>query len=351
MAQKKSQLTRESTDLEKLMDLVENVLPGYCRNFFYAAHKLGNKTKLEYAKDLKTFFIFLSQRNPLCKGLEIKGISIEILDQLDSTDIDEYLNWLTSYETKSGEFHNNNATKARKLASLKSFYKYMVRKNYLSNNVAGIVERPDVTEEKDIIVFSQDEKVRLLDYIDYGNENLKGRAKALREKSKYRDLAIFTTLFGTGLRISELTGIDLEDLDLDEHTLFVHRKGNSNEIIYFGDEVENALTDYLDFGRNNFKPTEEEKALFISNRGTRINDRTIEIMLNNYCSELFGEGHRFTPHKCRATFGTQLYEETGDIYLTADVLGHKDVNTTRKHYAKMDKERRRIATQMVIRKD
>ena len=107
----------------------------------------------------------------------------------------------------------------------------------------------------------------------------------------------------------------------------------------------------MDYGRNIYKPSDEEKALFISNRGTRINDRTVEIMLDNYCSELFGAGHKFTPHKCRATFGTQLYEETGDIYLTADVLGHKDVNTTRKHYAKMDKARRRVAAQMVIRND
>lgn len=351
MAQKKSQITRDSKDLDKLMELVENVLPGYCRNFFYAAHRLGNKTKLEYAKDLKVFFTFLTQKNPLCKGLEIRAIPIDILDQLDSTDIDEYLNWLSIYETEAGEFHNSNATKARKLASLKSFYKYMVRKNYISNNVASIVERPDVTEEKEIIVFSQDEKVRLLDYIEYGSKDMKGRIKALREKAKYRDLAIFTTLFGTGLRISELTGIDMEDLDLDEQSIFVHRKGNSNEIIYFGKEVAASLKDYLDYGRNNYKPYEEEKALFISNRGTRINDRTVEIMLDNYCTELFGEGHKFTPHKCRATFGTQLYEETGDIYLTADVLGHKDVNTTRKHYAKMDKARRKVAAQMVIRND
>ena len=109
MAQKKSQVTRESIDLDKLMDLVENVLPGYCRNFFYAAHKLGNKTKLEYAKDLKTFFTFLSQKNPLCKELEIRDIPLDILDRLDSTDIDEYLNWLSKYETESGEFHNSNA--------------------------------------------------------------------------------------------------------------------------------------------------------------------------------------------------------------------------------------------------
>ena len=120
----------------------------------------------------------------------------------------------------------------------------------------------------------------------------------------------------------------------------------SNEtIIYFGEEVETALDEYLE-QRINIDPIENTDALFLSMQKKRISVRTVQKMVKKYAA-LVTSLKDISPHKLRSTYGTNLYRETGDIYLVADILGHKDVNTTKKHYAQMDDERRRKAAQIV----
>lgn len=335
---------------EKLMELME-ILPPYCSLYFMAANQtLLPKTRLEYAKDLKTFFTYLKQKNPLYKEKDIKDIPIDVLEKLDSTDIDEYLMWLEYYDLGDKRITNGNTGKARKLASLKSFYKFLCKRGKLKNNPVSLVDTPD-TKQRDhqILIFTTEEREALLNYIENGGPQMSKKEKEIHEKTKLRDYAIFMTFFGTGVRISELTGIDLEDIDFEYNSVIVHRKGGYNDIIYFGEEVRTALLAYIENGRDILHPPENEKACFISRKGTRFTSRGIELRLKDYADAVFGINNKFTPHKCRSTFGTQLYEETGDIYLVADVLGHKDVNTTRKHYAKMSEERKKRAATMSIR--
>ena len=118
--------------------------------------------------------------------------------------------------------------------------------------------------------------------------------------------------------------------------------------VFFGPEVENALITYLEQTRNGQTPLiGHENALFLSSQRKRISVRTVEDLVKKYSTQVTPNKH-ITPHKLRSTYGTNLYKETGDIYLVADVLGHKDVNTTKKHYAALGDDRRRQAATAVI---
>ena len=203
------------------------------------------------------------------------------------------------------------------------------------------------TEEKAIIQLDPDEVANLLDYMENYGSQLSGVQLYHYNKQKYRDLAIITLLLGTGVRVSELVGLNIGDVDFKNNGIRILRKGGNEMIVYFGQEVEKALTDYLELSRNGITPVAgHEEALFLSGQRKRISVDAVEKMVKKYASAVSVK--TITPHKLRSTYGTALYRETGDIYLVADVLGHADVNTTKKHYAKLSDARRRSASKAVI---
>ena len=191
----------------------------------------------------------------------------------------------------------------------------------------------------------------LLDYIEHCGESLSGQKRVYYEKTKERDLALVTLLLGTGIRVSECVGLDIEDVDFKNNGIRVTRKGGNEMIVYFGDEVAKALKNYLEV-RSGITPIAgHEHALFYSTQRRRMGVQAVENLVKKYAREITTT-KKITPHKLRSTYGTTLYQETGDIYLVADVLGHRDVNTTKKHYAAIDDNRRRkAATAVRLRED
>ena len=155
-----------------------------------------------------------------------------------------------------------------------------------------------------------------------------------------------TLLLGTGIRVSECVGLNLNDLDFGTGSMRIHRKGGKEVILYFGSEVEFALKDYLEEREQILPEQGHEEALFLSMQRKRLAVRSVENLVKKY-ARVVTPLKKITPHKLRSTYGTSLYRETGDIYLVADVLGHSDVNTTKKHYAALEDERRRSARNMV----
>jgi site-specific recombinase XerD len=150
---------------------------------------------------------------------------------------------------------------------------------------------------------------------------------------------------GTGIRISELVGIDMNDLDMDVNGFKITRKGGNQTILYFSDEVRQALDDYIDERAQN-PLLDNEPALFVSLQNKRITVRAVEKLVKKYASITSPLKH-ITPHKLRSTYGTNLYKETNDIYVVAEVLGHKDINTTKKHYAAISDDIKRAAANKV----
>ena len=201
--------------------------------------------------------------------------------------------------------------------------------------------------DKAIIRLDIDEVALLLDYVENCGKELTGQKKVYYEKTKTRDLAILTLLLGTGIRVSECVGLDINDIDFKNNGIKVTRKGGSEMVIYFGEEVRNALENYLETTRASATPLPDHvNALFLSAQRKRMGVQAIENMVKKYAKQVT-PNKKITPHKLRSTYGTSLYKETGDIYLVADVLGHKDVNTTKKHYAAIDDMRRRQAASAV----
>ncbi|MCR4705748.1 MAG: tyrosine-type recombinase/integrase, partial [Lachnospiraceae bacterium] len=199
--------------------------------------------------------------------------------------------------------------------------------------------------QKEIIRLDPNEVALLLDQVEDGSA-LTEKQKDFHKKTRVRDLALLTLLLGTGIRVSECVGLDLNDVDFDNLRIKIRRKGGYEDVVYFGNEVENALMDYLDERTHVVPVSGHEDALFLSLQNRRITVRSVEKLVKKYAS-LVTSLKKITPHKLRSTFGTNLYQETGDIYLVADVLGHKDVNTTRKHYAAMQDQNKRKAAKAI----
>ena len=158
---------------------------------------------------------------------------------------------------------------------------------------------------------------------------------------------------------------NLTDIDFKERSLKILRKGGKEAYVYFGDAVLSSLTYYLTLDEHTFeqvcsdeednkpspreallKENKDEPALFISLKGSRLTVRSVQNLVKKY-SSMLSTNKKSTPHKLRSTFGTQIYNETGDIYLTAELLGHEDINTTKKHYASMDNEKLKNAANII----
>ena len=254
------------------------------------------------------------------------------------------MEYLTLYERNGKEITNDERGKARKLSALRSFYNYFYQTEKIEHNPASLVSMPKL-HEKQIIRLEPNEVAILLDQVEDGTKLTKKELE-YHKKTKLRDIALLTLLLGTGIRVSECVGINLNDIDFDEGGVKVRRKGGYEAVVYFGNEVETALLDYME-QREFMIPCEgHEEALFLSLQNKRIAVRSVENLVKKYASRVTTL-KKITPHKLRSTYGTTLYKETGDIYLVADVLGHKDVNTTRKHYAAIAEDRRRKAANIV----
>ncbi len=319
-------------------------LPPFARDYFRAMEpQTSAKTRISYAYDIRVFFHFLMENNPVYRNYSMSQFTVQDLERIEPVDIEEYQEYLKVYQNpEEKQITNTEKGLSRKMSALRSFYGYFFKHQIITKNPTLLVDMPKL-HDKAIIRLDTDEVATLLDYIEHGGAHLSGQRKVYYEKTKNRDLAIITLLLGTGIRVSECVGLDLSDVDFKNNGVKVTRKGGNEMVVYFGEEVEDALKMYLYTTRKTTTPLPgHENALFLSTQRRRMGVQAVENMVKKYAREVTPH-KKITPHKLRSTYGTNLYKETGDIYLVADVLGHKDVNTTRKHYAAIDENRRRLA--------
>ena len=343
----------EQTDVENTLRLrdVLKTLPPFCKDFFRAIEpRTTTKTRISYAYDIRIFFQFLLEQNPAFRDWSIDAFTVDVLDQITAVDLEEYEEYLKVYQAGDKTETNGERGLKRKMSSLRSFYAYYFKREMIHTNPTVLVDVPKI-HQKSIIRLEADEVALLLDYIEHGGDDLTGQKKVYYEKNKDRDLALVTLLLGTGVRVSECVGLDIEDVDFKNNGIKVTRKGRNQMVVYFGPEVEKALKNYLEVRKNIIPVEGHEHALFYSTQRKRIGVQAVENLVKKYARQVTTT-KKITPHKLRSTYGTALYQETGDIYLVADVLGHKDVNTTKKHYAALDDSRRRqAATAVKLRED
>ena len=336
-----------------------NELPCMCSDFFLSIEQTTSiTTRVSYAYDLKLFFQYLTQEIPLFQNKSAVEIKPEDLNRLNKKDIELYARYLTLYQKNSDpaipeyakkELSNHEYGIKRKYASLRAFFKYLFAEGLIEKDNAALVALPKL-HERAIIRLDIDEVVRILDLAENG-DSLPNNYQKYHKLTQKRDLALLSLFLGTGIRISECVGLNIDDFDFEQNAFTVTRKGGKEVILYLSDEVASALKEYLN-ERITVKPVPgHEQAFFLSLQRKRMSQRAIENMVKKYAQIAAPLKKKISPHKLRSTFGTNLYRETGDIYLVADVLGHSDVNTTRKHYAAISEDRRRIAAEKTILRD
>ncbi len=299
-----------------------------------------------YAYDLLTFFHYLVEKNPLCHDMAVRDIPIEILEQLTFSDINEYQLYL-----KLSENHQNEEKGiARRMTPLRGFFSYAyIHGDLKQNPTVGAANRKK--KIKDAIVRMDSEEVEDFLTSVKNTDIASERQRKFCQKAQMRDIAICTLLLYTGIRVSECVGIDLDDLNFTSNAVRIVRKGGSSSVVYFNETVAGVLQDYIQKERALLLGDDsDEKALFLSSRKQRMCVKAVENVVKKYAKESVPL-KKITPHKLRSTFGTSLYQSTGDIYLVADVLGHKDVNTTSQNYSAQEDSHRRQAAHVDIYKE
>lgn len=293
------------------------------------------RTRYEYLGDLKQLLDYRSGRGPYP---DLDGIA-----RLDKDFFEEYLEYLSAY-TKNGQARSNDRRSLqRKLVSLRRFFTYLYRNDMIPDNPILKVEMPK-TGKKQIVRLENDEAARLIDAVEAGGTMSK-KARDYFERQSCRDSAIIHLFLSTGIRVSECAELDVADVDLEKCQARIVRKGGNESIVYFSDVAARALSQWLD-QRKIILGDRNEAALFLSSRKTRLSVRAIQALVQKYAQRAVPLKH-ITPHKLRATFATELYRTTGDIYLVADTLGHSDVNTTKEHYADLTADRKAAARNAV----
>ena len=280
----------------------------------------SEKTISEYLLDLRTFFRFLLARDADIdmsgeefEKIDISGVDLEYIKNITTEDIYEFLLYA------DGVRGNMAAAKSRKLSSIKGFFKYLhIKRMMLDDNPAINIETPKRKQALPKFL-SMEESLMLLEAVKNDKES----------KSRVRDYAIITLFLNCGMRVSELVGIDLNDVDRDLRSLTVTGKGNKQRIVYLNSACKQALADYFSERLGEKHAQTEAKALFLSNREQRISVKTVQWLVYKYL-ELAGlESKHYSVHKLRHTAATLMYQ-TGevDVRVLKDILGHEQLNTT-----------------------
>lgn len=294
---------REKTDIDNTLRLREVLksLPPFCRDYFRAMESTTTtKTRISYAYDIRIFFQFLLDSNPAFKDYSMTDFTVDVLDQLKAVDIEEYEEYLKVY--KNGEKTETNGERGlkRKISALRSFYAYYYKREMIQTNPTVLIDTPKV-HDKSIIRLDADEVAILLDYIEHCGDQLTGQKRVFYEKTKERDLALVTLLLGTGIRVSECVGLDVEDVDFKNNGIKVTRKGGNEMIVYFGPEVEKALKRYLEVREGITPLSGHEHALFYSAQRRRIGVQAVENLVKKYARQVTTT-KKITPHKLRSTY-------------------------------------------------
>ncbi len=353
-------------------------LPDICYDFFIAVStNTSILTRINYANDLIIFFDYLYEQ---CDGfgdirhyydkyivyqskkaeieLMIKEgsinnesgitppahpsqyVNISHIKSITTKDIEKFMQYISVYLKDGRTITNSNSGKKRKLSAISSFFTYLIKHKLITEDPTNIIDSPKI-KDKPILRLTPEEITKLVEILETG-EGLNDREKAWHQKTVLRDTAIIVLLLDTGIRLSELIGIDIKDMFFKENAFKVTRKGGSQAILYYSNYTKDILKRYIEQREKIKTDISNKDALFLSLQNKRITHRAVENLVKKY-TRIVNPLKKISPHKFRSTFGTALYHNTGDIYLVADVLGHKDVNTTKKHYAAISEDRRKEA--------
>lgn len=330
-------------DYARRLENVMRELPVFCKTFFSGKRALSKTTEALYAYDLRTFFLYLAENNSYFKEkikLSYEDGEVRILENnlllddlkvLSSDDIDEFAHDLEKIKK------NSKYTIEHYLSSISSLYKFFVKRRQLDANPVDYVEREKVVQ-KEVVRLSLDDKNDFLSAIESG-EGLTKKQLQFHKRNKERDYCIYKMFLSTGMRVSELAGIDLDDIDLNKKSIKIIRKGGKTQRIFFSNSCYDALVEYLNVRNSVFKPLDSERALFVGPSGARLSVRAIQNLTRKYVeTALPGKNENITTHKLRSTYASEVLQKTHDIKRVSKALGHANVTTTERYADYLDDE-------------
>lgn len=332
---------RTTTD-KKYDDKIEEMLkrlPAYIGSYMEHIHHTTPLTRYGYLTDITIFFEYIIEADIEAGFKDISEITPEYLESVSLEFFNKYLKYLEYYEFNGEKRSNSRVSRRRKLSSLRNLYNYLQISDMIkANNILKVkIPKP---HKKDIIRMDNEEASKFISTVEYGEGKLSKKEQEYFDKYSCRDFAMITLMLGTGLRVSELVGLDINDIDLKHFAVKIIRKGGKEDILYYSDEIAENLATYMEI-RKNISPYEgSEEALFLSSQRKRISVRSVENLVKKYyerteCLSL----KTITPHKLRSTYGTALYEATGDLFLVSQALGHNSTETA-KHYIEATDKRK-----------
>jgi len=308
------------------IDRVMAELPEFCQCFlFYCKLKLSRLTACSYLYIIRQFFSFYSN----LRGVARRAFTIHDLKSITAADIEK---WLASY---AGKIETNSII--YKYSVIKTFLGYYYTRRMIQQNAAEQIIMPKL-EEKPIILLHRSETSKLFTAVDDYKQRYHIEDEVYDQKYRLRDKTILIFFLSTGVRISELVGLDIKHINLADASFTVRRKGGKIETLYMTDELYDQLCMYM----KSINASIENAPLFSSRNNPRISDGAVRLIVRKYV-KLAGIRRKISPHKLRSTFGTNLYRKTRDIFAVAQCLGHASVNTTRKHYVSIDNDIKREA--------
>lgn len=397
-------------NIEKQIEKLLENSPDYVKNFYKNMHngKREITTQLSYIRDVINFIQYEKNNLKEFEEKETKDVPISVFDQLSLHDLNEYRDFLKK------ERNLANPSIKKVFASISAFYSFLNMQEYTSNNPMQFFEVPAVNKKK-IIKLDSELSNKLLDGIlsndkyliesDAGDSviDIDDTTRIKRERLVLRNYAICCLFLGSGLRVSELVGLDLDDINFRQSSLTIIAKGGDETSVFFGEDVSLALRNYIngpeksdeyktafkqddeklnwcnehkfdtnfmkklinDFpdcdesfkmsmvrlrnsllrqGRQALNPKKGCDAVFITTRGTRMSVRSVELMIKEmvktYLPE-YDDKDKFSPHKLRATCATRILTQTGDIQLASTQLNHKGIAVTSAFYAELQKEKQK----------
>ncbi len=304
-------------------------------------------TQLGYCIDLRIFLKFLRERK-FKKIDKLEDFTVEHMESVTVDDLIGFKAYLRQYDIETINENGKTITRTvtnspyginRKLSSVRGLFTYLYKTDKLSQNITEKVDFAKLHQKIKKPLTTQ-ESCRLVDIIYNGENYFKGRFLTEYLRRKQRDIAIFITYMGTGIRVSELVNLNIGDICFETSSFIVTRKGGDQQEIFMPVQVENELFIYM---QERLKTdAADKKALFLSRQGKRITIGAIEHMLKNYCHAVgITNPDKTRPHALRRTFACRMLEEGVDIKMVAELMGHKNIEVTHKFYAQYSSKARR----------
>lgn len=331
---------------ENLQDQLPNWLRGY---FLYLRNSVLPQTRLAYLNDVKFFCNYLISDTDLTQAKEAKEITQEEFQQIQSVDINLFLDYCRRYKVEGENgitiYENRNSALSRKKSSVSVLFKYLYRDGLVPKNITDGFDpiRLPKPGEREIKALKEDEVMKMLDAVTTGEGLTKSEYKYW-EKTKFRDKLILLIFVTYGLRLSELQQLNVSSFNFDRGEFKIYRKRGKESLMPINRTITEAFSEYVNLERpaDDTLKKENQDALFLSLQGTRLTDKQLRQIVKKYTSISLGTSREkgYSPHKLRATAATSLIARGNDIFDVQQLLDHDNVTTTQLYAAHRFNSRR-----------